>query len=167
MDYIDIIEHEQRKLALLLARVTETEKRIAMFEAMRAEDRSWDALLEATAAKAAGATTKPTPPKATAGEQESEQPDVDQALKGDPRKISRQWRELIYFLGAEGKSFDEVRAYLNATGNQMTAGAARTGLMNWRKDYGFVANPAPGRYTATERALNFIRAQMDAEEETL
>lgn len=165
MDYTDIIEHEKRKRALLLARIAETDKRIALFEAMRAEDRSWDAILESSAAKAAGATTKPTPPP-PAAQQGGEQLDAGQTFRDDPKKMSRQWRELIYFLGADGKSFDEVKAYLAAKGNQITAGAARTGLMNWRKEYGFVANPVPGRYTATERALDFIRAQMDSEEET-
>lgn len=165
MDYSHIIENEKRKRALLVAKVAESDKRISMLEAMRQEDRSWDALLEADSAKSAGATTMPTVPALIPDRQEMAQETND--VYRVPKKISPQWLELIEFLGTEGKSFEQVKAHLISTRNPLKEAAARTGLMNYRKEYDLISNPRPGFYAATERALNFIAARRDGLEDTL
>ena len=43
----------------------------------------------------------------------------------------------------------------------VTRGVARTGLMNYRKDFGFVENPRKGFYKATDKALAFIEEHKD------
>lgn len=66
---------------------------------------------------------------------------------------------MITYLGEEGKTFPQVEAFLSAGGASMTPGAARTGLMNYRKDFGFVENPRKGFYRATKKGLDAIEAQ--------
>ena len=60
--------------------------------------------------------------------------------------------------GLEGKDFSQVQAFTARGETPMTAGAIRTGLMNYRKDYGLVANPKRGFYCATQKGIDFVLA---------
>lgn len=76
-----------------------------------------------------------------------------------PRRIPPTWVALLRFIGRDGKSYDDVVGFINHNSLPVTPGAARTQLMNYRKEFGFVDNPRKGFYQATEKALAFINAQ--------
>lgn len=78
-------------------------------------------------------------------------------VKGSsPKKMSAQWVALVEYLGLDGKAFSEVESFTQSAGSPMTAASIRTGLANYRKDYGLVANPKPGFYAATQKGLDFV-----------
>ena len=54
---------------------------------------------------------------------------------------------------------DVVGNFIAESKFAITPGAARTQLMNYRKDFGFIENPSKGFYKATERALGFLDTQ--------
>src|SRR6185312_3655877 len=75
------------------------------------------------------------------------------------KRIPPNWVALITFLGEEGKTFSEVEAFLRSGGATMSPGAARTGLMNYRREFGFVENPRKGFYKATRKGLDVVESQ--------
>ena len=90
---------------------------------------------------------------------------MPKVTKDTPRKIAPGWIDLIEHLGLDGKDFAQVQEFLSRNESPMSAGAVRTGLMNYRKDYGLVANPRPGFYAATQKGMDFVseyRARSEA-----
>jgi len=142
----DQIERERRKITLLKGKITECEARISALLSMREED-DLDRILD----KELMASNES--PKGIATAQEDSGDDKQRV-----KRIPENWVALISFLGEEGKSFAEVEGFLSAGGAQMTPGAARTGLMNYRREFGFVENPRKGFYKATQKGLEAAEA---------
>ena len=165
----ELLELERRKLLLLRHKLVEQERRVQTLEQM--QDDPLDELLERELAQA---TAVQTPVQAQRGHQEEateidipEPPSVPSMLpmaatwQRIPRRIPPQWARLLSYIGSDGKSFAEVEAFIKNEDLALTPGAARTGLMNYRKDFGFVENPRKGFYKATDKALAFIEAHKD------
>ena len=151
MDYHDMIEREKRRRALLVQKLDETDRRIALLISMSDQADPLDKWLdEQTSAQA-----NPSSPSRVESMAPKSGP-VTTMTRDTPRKISGQWIDLISFLGLEGKDFGQVQAFLTSSSSPMTAGAVRTGLMNYRKSYGLVANPKPGFYVATPKGLELV-----------
>lgn len=174
----ELLDLERRKLSLLRNKVKEQEARIQTLEGM--EDDPFDALLEqelaanTTAQRAintiqtANATSVQTPAQvaesadvhtyAQSG-QVSAASEPAFAWQRKPRRMPDKWIRLLTFIGKEGKDYEQVTAFIDDNDLSLTHGAARTQLMNYRRDFAFVENPRKGFYVATERALEFIAKQ--------
>ena len=143
----DQIERDRRKIALLKGKITECEARITALLSMREED-DLDRILDRELL-----ASNEAPPQ-DIGKPKDHRGDDKQRVK----RIPENWVALISFLGEEGKSSTEVEAFLAAGGAKMTPGAARTGLMNYRREFGFVDNPKKGFYKATQKGLEAVGA---------
>lgn len=129
-----------------------TERRIAMLRSMAADD-PLDKLLEE---ELRGPSHH--------AEDEVEPPFVSETdLKTRRKRIPPNWFRLLLFIGEEGKSSDEVRSFLSANGDLgITPDASRTGLMNYRKEYGFVDSPGRGFYKLTPLGTAAMKAQIES-----
>lgn len=160
MDYEELIERERRRRALLVEKLDETDRHIQTLVAM--SRRQPDPLDKWLDEQAATTTTKsPTVSAQSTGVADSVAADMGVApsprmTRDTPRKITAQWVDLIEHLGLDGKDFARVQAFMAQSGAPMTAGSIRTGLMNYRKDYGLVSNPKPGFYCATQKGMDFV-----------
>ncbi len=76
-----------------------------------------------------------------------------------PRQLPEKWVKILSFIGADGKTYDQVKEFVTGEGLDISPDAVRTGLMNYRREYGLVENPRRGFYRATEGAFEVIRAQ--------
>ena len=145
----DQIDRERRKIALLKGKIAECESRVTALLSM-SEDDELDKLLD----------KEMEPPTAnvsmTAVTEESFSED-----RKRHKRIPPNWVALITYLGEQGKSFRQVEAFLASGGASMSPGAARTGLMNYRRDFGFVESPRLGFYKATSKGLEAIEAQKE------
>ena len=166
-----LLDLERRKLGLLRQKLAEQERKVKTLEAM--DDDPFDALLERElglhTAHAATLEVEPVRPP-----QPAKTPEPEPAAAGEevlnarfnwgaelrrPRRIPRNWVRLLRFIGPDGKTYDQVTAFIAESKFAITPGAARTQLMNYRKDFGFIENPSKGFYKATERALGFLDTQ--------
>jgi hypothetical protein len=163
----ELLDLERRKLDLLRTKIAEQERRVKLLETIDV-----DALLERELGLRTGAdqdsVAAPSAPKARALDAKrasggSEDHMTDSPVRGWqprlPRRVPPTWIRVLRFLGQDGKSYDEVIAFIEANGLSLTPGAARTQLMNYRKEFGFIENPRKGFYKATERALAFLNEQ--------
>jgi hypothetical protein len=169
-----LLDLERKKLSFLRNKLAEQELRVKTLEQM--EDDPFDAVLEreleALDAQDAAHRVAEAVREGREAVQASAQapillPAEEAAQPGfvwgaklrNPRRVPPQWVKLLRYIGREGKFYDQVVDFIGKSGISITAGAARTQLMNYRKDYGFVENPKKGFYVATEKALSFIQAQ--------
>lgn len=76
-----------------------------------------------------------------------------------PRRVPPNWVKLLTFIGKDGKTLGQVEAFIKEHSLPLSNGAARTGLMNYRKEHGFVDSPKKGFYMATDKALEAIASQ--------
>lgn len=164
----ELLEHERRKLLLLRNKLAEQEQRVKVLEQM--QDDPLDEVLDRELAQDAGTKRTPAPAPAPIDQSSGadELPRRAESLlppafawQRVPRRMPPQWARLLTFIGSEGKTFTEVEAFIKEAPLAMTPGAARTGLMNYRKDFGFVENPRKGFYKTTDKALAFIEARKD------
>lgn len=136
------IERERKKIALLEDKIKECKARIDALLSVNSDD-ELDRLLEKelveTPKKIVVVSTHPG--------------SVSEPSKKRHKRIPDNWVAIINFLGEEGKTFQEVETFLKSSGLGMSSGAARTGLMNYRKEFGFVENPRKGFYKATPEGL--------------
>ena len=167
MSYEDMIDREKRRRALIVQKLDETDRRIAMLIAMSKQPDPLDKWLDeqtasSTPALTSAASASHTGPVSglTAEAQAPSESASAKMTRDTPRKITPQWVALIAHLGLAGKDFAQVQAFLKSTGKPMTPGSIRTGLMNYRKDYGLVSNPKPGFYIATEKGMVFASERM-------
>ena len=164
----ELLERERQKLAWLQAKVKEQALRVHTIEQIK--DDPLDEMFERenngsarVQASALDGSAIAAPGPATV-EMTGRAPLVQSGAAlfqwvRKARRVPANWVAVLRFLGREGKTFREVEAFLVRENVAMTPGAARTGLMNYRKDFGFVENPRKGFYKATEQALGAIRAQ--------
>ncbi|MHB1993439.1 hypothetical protein [Metallibacterium scheffleri] len=141
------IDRERQKIAFLQKKIEECQGRIVALMSLGADDEI-DRLMD----------------KAHAAPIAIEFSHAHMTMRGDTDKERRKrippnWVALIDFLGENGKTFRQVEEFLGSGGASMTPGAARTGLMNYRKEFGFVENPRKGFYKATRKGLEAIEAQ--------
>lgn len=160
MNYEQLIDRERQRRALLVQKLDETDRRIQMLMSMSRQPDLLDKWLDEQTAAPTPAhhpmASSPVEQAADAGQLQSDMP--TRMTRETPRKISTQWVSLLEHLGLEGKDFSQVQAFTARGETPMTAGAIRTGLMNYRKDYGLVANPKRGFYCATQKGIDFVLA---------
>lgn len=167
-----MLQHERKKLDLLRQRVAQQEQHVLFLESLK--DDPLDQLLESELAAAlepreqTPAMEVQTPADEQVAVQEAPMPVAPSPLapvfqwgqqQRAPRRVPGTWVSLLRFIGREGKSYDDVKLYIKDRGLPITEGAARTQLMAYRKQFGFVENPRKGFYVATDRALSFIEEQ--------
>ena len=160
-----LLDLERRKLSLLRSKLAEQERRVQTLEAM--DDDPFDALLER---ELSTLEVKPPTPLPVA----AETPKPAQALVQTPvlaspaswgqqlrypRRVPPHWVQLLTFISLEGKTYEQVIAFVAENKMAISEGAVRAQLMNYRKDFGFVENPRKGFYLATARALSFLQTQ--------
>lgn len=170
MDYNDLIEREKRRRAILVQRLDETDRRIALLntmsdkadpldkwldEQMKAASMS-DVAAAVNSIASANAAATATKAAVLTAQESSDGRQTTLKTRDTPRKISSQWVDLIEHLTTDGKQFHDVQAFSARSASPMTPGAIRTGLMNYRKDYGLVSNPKPGFYAATQKGMAFV-----------
>lgn len=166
-----LLDLERRKLALLRNRLEEQERRVQMLEGMTTDD-PLDALLERELAPSAAAMQTPAPLPASADDDDRD--DLPETLLPPaplpptfswgsqprfPRQVPAIWVHLLKFIGREGRTYEQVTKFIEVNKIALSPGAARTQLMNYRKEFAFVDNPRKGFYKATDRALAFIEQQ--------
>jgi hypothetical protein len=163
MDYKDLIDRERRRRSILVQKLDESDRRIATLISMSARSDPLDLWLDQQVDSSPGPSPEPPAPTTAAPMMPLSDTDAAPArsrvTRDTPRKISAQWLDLIEYLGEDGKDLTQVTDFLGRAGAQMTTGAIRTGLMNYRKDYGLVLNPKPGFYAATQKGLAFVRSR--------
>lgn len=159
MDYDAMIERERRRRALLVQKLDETDQRIQALVAMSRQLDPLDKWLDEQMAEPQLKTSAASVAVAASlgGNGAAEAPPAARTKRDTPRKISAQWVDLIEHLGLDGKDFSQVQAFMASTDAPMTAGSIRTGLMNYRKDYGLVTSPKPGFYCATQKGMDFVQ----------
>ena len=161
MDYENLIDREKRRRTLLVEKLDETDRRIQVLMAMSRQPDPLDKWLDEQTAVAAP-TAESAQNSAVVGVVEvAETPPAARMTRDTPRKISAQWIDLIEHLGLGGKDFAQVQAFMARGGTPMTAGSIRTGLMNYRKDYGLVSSPKPGFYCATQKGMDFVQQRLN------
>lgn len=160
MDYEEMIAREKRRRDLLVQKLDETERRIAMLTAMTAQQDPLDRWLDEQTAAMAGAA-QPAPLFARPANDGPPNESSMKRTRETPKKITQQWVGLIEFLGLDGKNFSQVEGFMSRSGTPMTPGSIRTGLMNYRKAYALVSSPKPGYYIATQKGLDFVQAHRD------
>lgn len=181
----ELLDIERRKLSLLRNKVIDQEQRVKVLEQLANDP--LDALLERELSLAAipAPVSAPVQPSVLAvaakvdeTADKGKHEDQDQgygaepapveapaavftwgATPRNPRRVPALWVQLLRYIGREGKTYDDVKLFVRDRGLQISEGAVRTQLMNYRKDFDFVENPQKGFYRATERALAFIDAQ--------
>ncbi len=158
MDYHDMIEREKRRRAILVQKLDETDRRIAMLNAMSDQSDPLDKWLDEQTAGAANDMAADV----TSARRTDARP-VVAMTRDTPRKISSQWIDIIEHLSIDGKDFAAVQEFQRHRGTPMSDGATRTGLMNYRKHYGLIANPRPGFYVATPKGMDLVRAYRERE----
>lgn len=167
MDYDDLIEREKQRRLLLVQKLDETDRRLqALMSASRQPDPldKWldEQMAKTTRVLITEPTSAPMPSivsdAAGANDAVAKAPRAAKMTRETPRKISPQWVGLIAHLGFDGKDFSQVEQFMARSGTPMTPGAIRTGLMNYRKDYGLVSNPKPGFYAATQKGMDFVKS---------
>jgi|GEM_PF-3949145 len=169
----ELLERERKKLDWLLKKVDEQRARVKALEQI--QDDPLDAMFERELRSSSvgeehnsdqkilhAPTEKTSRADSFAGQ-------LGQLSRGAlpperfPRRIPYNWVSLLTFIGRDGKTLAEVEKFVEAHAFKMKAGSVRTGLMNYRKDFGFVENPRAGFYVATDKALNVISNQMNKE----
>lgn len=164
-----LLDLERRKLSLLRSKLAEQERRVQTLEAM--DDDPFDALLER---ELSTLEVKPPTPLPVAAAAAAETPKPAQARVQTPllaspaswgqqlrypRRVPPHWVQLLTFISLEGKTYEQVIAFVAENKMAISEGAVRAQLMNYRKDFAFVENPRKGFYLATARALSFLQAQ--------
>ena len=155
MEYDDLIERERRRRTLLVQKLDETDRRIQALLAMSRQhdplDKWLDEQTETSTSAPAPAVVAPA-----AGAVDVVRP-ATRKTRDTPKKITAHWLDLIEHLGFDGKDFVQVQTFMARSGMPMLPGSIRPGLMNYRKDYGMVANPKPGFYCATQKGIDFVQ----------
>lgn len=157
-----LLELERRKLALLRSKLSEQERRVQTLEAM--DDDPFDALLERELSALEVKQPAPLPAEAPKPKQALVQsvltppPSWGQKPRY-PRRVPPIWVQLLTFIGLDGKTYEQVLAFVSANKMAISEGAVRAQLMNYRKDFAFVENPRKGFYLATPRALSYLQTQ--------
>lgn len=76
-----------------------------------------------------------------------------------PKKIPSNWVQLFKFIGEGGKSYKQLLPFMAAADLKITPDAVRTGLMNYRRNFGMIENPSKGFYVVTPRGMSIIAKQ--------
>ncbi|EWS54453.1 MULTISPECIES: hypothetical protein [unclassified Methylibium] len=184
-DRAALIERERRKLVWLRAKVSEQEARVRALEDLADDplDEMFDKETRgqsnaADSVQAPAHAPQPVIASTSVVHQETRpqrelivsdaarvqlqqllKPVASAAWSRRPRQIAPNWVRILGFIGREGKTYTEVREFIAKENLAISPEAARTALMNYRKDFGLVENPKRGFYIATERALAIIEAQ--------
>lgn len=166
-----LLDLERRKLALLRQKIGEQERRIQTLEAM--DDDPFDALLERelelrTVDTPTATPTPSYPGSAATAQTPAQQPADIGVMKALvdwgagprlPRRVPQNWVRLLRFIGLDGKSYAQATEFIDVNKIAVTPGSARTQLMTYRKEFGFIENPSKGFYKTTERAMTFLNKQ--------
>lgn len=150
MSQIDaLVEREKRKIKLLRDKIAQSEAHLQALMSMRSED-ALDKLLDEEL------NAKPATDVAPKGWG----PEVHD-FKTRNKPIPSNWAALLKFIGTQGKTMPEVERFLNDEKIPISPPAARTGLMNYRKHYGFIENPKKGFYRLSANGLGVITSQKE------
>lgn len=153
ISYSSLIEQEQAKIALLQAKITECERRIELLNSFVNADELDDLLTrksqEQDESRAAGG----------AGTIQTQLPEVVSEIKGyelPKRRLTDDVKIILRYIGAEGKSLDELEAFCSANGFKHNRGSLRSLASNYKTKHGFVTSPKLGFFKLTERGQEFL-----------
>lgn len=181
----ELLARERRKLAWLRAKVVEQEQRVSALESIKDDplDEMFEREQEGSTCTP-GTTTDDVHTHAQAPAQTFSLEVVDTvslhadmqaqarakvnqllmplasaAWRRRPRTLSPHWLKIFKYIGAEGKTYTEVKQFIDRENIEISHDAVRTALMNYRKEFGLIENPKRGVYVATARALELVAAQ--------
>lgn len=151
----ELLKREKLKLTWLREKVLDQERLVSTLEGIPN-----DPLDEMFERETRGARNTPAPPQLETRPQADVWPSGSDFVWGRyPRRVPPNWVKLLTFIGKDGKSLGQVEAFIKEQALPISNGAARTGLMNYRKEHGFVESPKKGFYIATNKALEAIAFQ--------
>lgn len=150
--YTHLIEQEEAKIALLRAKIAECERRIELLSTFLKAD-ELDTLLSKSL-ELDVQRSEDNPPV-----QAQQSVVLHVATEGHDlpkRRLSDDVQSILRFIGAEGKSLDELEAFCAARGISHNRGSLRSLASNYKNKHGFVASPRLGFFQLTERGVNFL-----------
>ena len=164
-----LIERERKKLAWLRDKVADQERRVKALEQLTP-----DALDEMFERESSATTQESAPIASVEPVAEPARPPliVTTALPKNlawitpngtggfrvPRSMSPSWMKMFEFIGTDGKTLRSIEAFIASGAVSMTPGAARAGLMNYRKEFGLITSSRKGFYQVTERGIALMKA---------
>jgi hypothetical protein len=152
ISYSSLIEQEQAKIALLQAKITECERRIELLNSFVNADELDDLLTrksqEQDELKAGGASAV-----------QAQLPELVSEARGyelPKRRLTDDVKIILRYIGAEGKSLDELEAFCSAKGFKHNRGSLRSLASNYKTKHGFVTSPKLGFFKLAERGQEFL-----------
>jgi hypothetical protein len=165
-----LIERERRKLAWLRDKVVEQEKRVSALALLTADD-PLDEMFDREVGTPPSAKPSVVAPLAGQALTASTAPVAyPQTLAWltpggarfrTPRRLPENWVTMFEFIGTGGKSLKSIESFIQAGSVTLTPGAARAGLMHYRKEFGLIASPQKGFYQVTERGIKLLESLKD------
>lgn len=153
-NYADVIARERQKIELLRKKIRECETRIASLTGSDSLDDLLEKELLAQQSPAAEQKASPQPARAPAVSELAAEETRERT-----KRLTDKWVRVLQYIGKEGKAFPQLSQFVAENGIGLTDGALRTGLMNLRKENGYVGNPRKGVYFVTDAALEAIEAK--------
>lgn len=173
-----LIDRERRKLAWLREKVAEQERRLRALEELGADP--LDEMFERERPLEKISTGEPSAEdkqrvlsavvqaaaQASAHAEAASRENLERLLAPlamsswvrRPRQLPPRWVEILDFIGKDGRTYPEVRNFIETKGLGISPDAVRTGLMNYRRDFGLVENPKRGFYRLSEAGIELVAA---------
>ncbi len=171
-----LLEHERRKLQWLRGKLRQQEQRVAALEGL-ADDPLDEMFERETGPDSSGMAHKANetfhPDTARFNDADDKGNDdlslaantmfpsiTTAAVQDRPiRPVSDNWAQVLQFIGTKGAALTDVYEFVKKIGSPLTQDTLRGGLMNYRKQLGYIANPRRGFYVLTSRGLEALRSQ--------
>lgn len=155
--YASLIRQEEAKVALLKAKIVECERRIEVLRSLLSSD-DLDAYLQKSVSGEGGGMApwpfaQPGPAIHSVG---FGQPTASQSFVEPRRRLSEDVVGLLRYIGAAGKTLDELEDYCRVWDLSYDRAAIRSLMSSYRIRHGFIDNPKNGFFRLNERAMKFL-----------
>lgn len=168
-----LLDRERRKLLWIKEKLTQQQRRVDALEALQDDplDEMFDRetateLPVPTSAQGPAQVSVPdsVSPEVTEEQPTRQVPDMVPLLSQihsapwmrRPKQLPEKWVRILNFIGRGGKTYTEVKDFILHERLAITPDAVRTGLMNYRKEFGLIENPKRGRYNLSEQGAEII-----------
>lgn len=148
--YHSLISQEQAKIALLKAKIAECEKRIQVLRSMANADDLDNVLSKSVAHEAS--------PTSNNQRGETALTPSPSGLQAPKKKLSKSVLSLLNYIGADGKTLDELETFSDQEGLKLDRGALRSFASTYRIKYGFLHSSRKGHVQLTERGQQYVKS---------
>jgi hypothetical protein len=163
---IALLDRERRKLLWIKDKLDQQQRRVDALEALQNDplDEMFDRENSTDVPLSALPPSTPSSEPKSGSQQTKQVPDMVPLLGKyfsvpwirRPKQLPEKWVRIFDFIGREGKNYTEVKAFIKREGLAISPDAVRTGLMNYRKEFGLVENPKRGQYNLSEHGADVI-----------